>query len=273
MKEIRALQHTAVTLPVARLQWWLVADGEREPNLDMRSVFDSLGMSWPRWRLYLLGSMARLRINHSVNRAGKKTLVMPRENAGRLLIELHNTLGAGLISRNIGAALPEWQQHWANVQALQRSRAVATASEKRSRKLAAEKVQEIYALYQADTTIKAIAGHCDLSESVVKKVIAGTYQSFDGAALAKWLETFGKLKADKRHIGLKPSTITAELIEKVFVLHRQNFKPAYIAQCLAISVTPVNQIIRGTYISRDPLAEPKWASTFGAVHGAEKAQA
>lgn len=263
------LKHSQVMMPTLGLPLWLLFEGGFAVSVDMRSVFDALGMSWARWRLYLLGGMARLRVLQGSSRAGKKTLLMPIDNVARLLIELQNLLPNGLVSRNVEALLPDWQTYWADVRTQQRLAAAELAADKRGRKLEVDKVEEIYELFQERRHLKVIARQVRLSESVVKKVIAGTYPSFSKDALVRWTALFGKVDASRRHIDVSRSTITAELIQKVFVLHQEGYKPNYIAQCLLINVNPVNQIVRGTYKSRDPLAEAKWLATFGAPNAPE----
>lgn len=178
-----------------KTMWWL-RDGAPETWIDLRSVFEALGMSWVRkWGMYCLAKRREWKLEACCDKRMKETLLAPGNKLPAILGEVYGLLGSHHAAARRAHMLHKmWRDKYAEIRSgggtTQAVAAVKAPRAVRRRKVDAYVVRQAFHLTGKGHSKTAIARALKVSPSTIKAIAAGAYP-MDAAALEVWWATFG----------------------------------------------------------------------------------
>ena len=194
------LHYEPFTVPFCTKTMWWLHDGAPEVWIDLRSVFEALGMSWVRkWGMYCLAKRREWRLEACCDKHMRETLLVPGNKLPAVLGEVYGLLaGHHAAARRTRLLHLIWREKYAEIRdggAVRIASApMKTSRATKKRKVDAYVVRQIFVLRQKQYSQPMIAKALHVSTGVVQQVSAGTYKLSDEAQ-AVWWETFGAPKA------------------------------------------------------------------------------
>lgn len=188
------------TAPSCTKTMWFLRDGAPETWIDLRSVFEAMGMSWGRkWGMYCLAKRGQWGLAACCDRTRRETLLAPGNKIPAILGEVHALLGDHYAAARRTRALHLlWRDKYAEIRAGGGKKHLAapdgkTPARARKRKVNAYVVRQMAALLQKGYSKPEIARVLKVSVAAIKQVAAGAYK-LDDEAQAVWWTTFGALQ-------------------------------------------------------------------------------
>lgn len=190
------LTYKPVTFSSLTKAIWVVKDHDSVVWVDVRTVIETLGMSWHRWKLSLAPRRGGWKFDSCLDRNAKETLLIEELHLVRWLTDIQPML----------RMYPAWVE--ARADALRgswRIRFDLLASEEfpdlvedeaprtgRKRKITAETVVRVHHLRSVvGKSISQTAQDVEISPTAVKSIEAGTYKAWAPDAREAWRQTFG----------------------------------------------------------------------------------
>lgn len=199
------LHYQPFTVSFCNKTMWYLRDGAPDPWIDLRSMFEALGMSWDRkWKMYCLAKQRHWQLEACCDIKRRETLLAPANKIPAILGEVHGLLtnhpSAALRTRSMHsiwrARSTEFQEGQPAFSSQEIPRKQAKRSPKGNRKVTPYVVRQAYQLAQKGHKKPAIAKALSISLGSLQQLAAGTYPSMDNETKNAWWETFGALKHD-----------------------------------------------------------------------------
>lgn len=188
------LYYEPFTVPFCQKTMWWLRDGAPETWIDLRSVFEALGMSWVRkWGMYCLAKRREWKLESCCDKRMKETLLAPGNKLPAILGEVYSLLGSHHAAARRAHLLHRmWRDKYAEIRAGGGVAAAAPANPRsvKKRKVDAYVVRQAFQLLGRGHSKPAIARALKVSLATIQKVVAGTYP-MDAAAMEAWWATFG----------------------------------------------------------------------------------
>lgn len=186
------LHYEPFNAPCAMRPMWLLRDAAPEPWIDLRSVFEAMGMSWRTWQMYCRSRTRLWALETCVDRKRCETLLAPASRLGAILGEVQQYLQARFAA---AARVKALRASWRAIHDELRHAHVATHAPvkraQRRRKVDAYVVRQVFTLTGKGVPNTGIARALRVSVRTVQYVAAGSYP-LGPEALAAWTETFGR---------------------------------------------------------------------------------
>lgn len=193
------LHYEPFTVPFAKKTMWWLRDGAPHTWIDLRSVFEAMGMSWcAKWGMYCLAKRQQWGLEACCDRQRRETLLAPGHKLPAILGEVR----ALLLGRHTSAARLvhmlhlQWREKYVEIQAgggkatVKPDTPPVPTAKTRKRKVNAYVVRQVHVLLKKGHTKRSIAAALNISEAVPGLVASGTYP-MDEEARAVWWDTFG----------------------------------------------------------------------------------
>lgn len=192
------LHYEPFTVPFAKKTMYWLRDGAPHIWIDLRSVFEAMGMSWVRkWGMYCLAKRQQWGLEACCDRQRRETLLAPGHKVPAILGEVRSVLQGSHphAARLLHMLHAHWRNKYTEILAGDGTRPLAVAApplpaKTRRRKVNGFVVRQVYVLLKKQHTKRAIAAALNISESVPGLVASGAYP-MDDEARAVWWETFG----------------------------------------------------------------------------------
>lgn len=201
-----ALKYWAFHAPTTRPRPIYVLEDGSERFIDVRSLCESLGISWKRWELLFKHRAVSWRLEKCLDRNGKATLLLHSNLIVQVLGEMRPVLLAAYGGRAADLALrlrTAWREDFAEAtdfeqQGLTDPRIRGLSPwPKRSRKVTAEVIQQLFDHWVAHGDLDRAAADVGIGRSTAYSVRAGTYKNWDPKCQDVWQETFAVRNAQE----------------------------------------------------------------------------
>lgn len=189
------LHYIAVKFSHLQKPVWAVKDGEGVYWVDLKSVVQSLGLAWHRWRLLIGQQRKEWRITSCLDRQLSETELIGETLFIGWLNSVEVALGSYPAHMEARAKLMRggWWTRFSEAAGIEKTIAEAAKKTGRPQKVTEELVIRTHHLRRVvGKSISATAKDLEIGETTLKNIQAGNMVGWSAAAKTAWRQTFGQ---------------------------------------------------------------------------------
>lgn len=186
---------------------WYLRDAQDLLWIDLKSVFRVINTTWlGRWRGYCEARQRMWGLEGCCDRNQRETMLAPLARMPSILAEIEVQLlklRQETAARRVSLLRNQWRALAGTVSGETKKTSRTQAGDARKRRTPAKRkvnawvVRQAFALVAKQYRKKEVAVALGVSDETLRKIVSGTYPSFDQQALDAWWETFGTQNAEQ----------------------------------------------------------------------------